>query len=323
MMHMATELAVLAPRAQVIGYTVAGKTGTAYKVEAMATTKINTLRPLPVSRQWASRALSWRVMVDDPTANGHYGGVVAAPIFSQIVSETYWPLSVAHRTRRIKPRSIKTAASRRPCNEIQTMNTRANQLSALQATVLTQVFSALGSYAQQKNTCPATVRKSSRVMPSLPTRLIRSHRTATNTTDAPYVDAAGANGAGAVLARSKPMPAAHDSGVPYRSFNFGGAHCPQLLWQPSDAMRMIAITGTNGPPARKWLRSRFWPNTICRAALWHVGVGFDAGKPASPRRLRLKLHHTSPTCAHKALKPWRWKCPHVLEQGRVNGVTCV
>ncbi len=31
----------------------------------------------------------------------------------------------------------------------QTMNTRANQLSALQATVLTQVLSALGSYAQQ------------------------------------------------------------------------------------------------------------------------------------------------------------------------------
>ena len=34
------------------------------------------------------------VMVDDPTANGHFGGIVAAPIFSQIVSETLRTLSV-------------------------------------------------------------------------------------------------------------------------------------------------------------------------------------------------------------------------------------
>ena len=66
----------------------------------------------------------------------------------------------------------------------QTMNTRANQLSALQATVLTQVLSALGSYAQQKKHLSSDSRKIESGDASLPTRLIRSHRTATNTTDA-------------------------------------------------------------------------------------------------------------------------------------------
>jgi cell division protein FtsI (penicillin-binding protein 3) len=35
------------------------------------------------------------VMVDEPTANGYYGGQVAAPIFSTIVSETLRAMNVA------------------------------------------------------------------------------------------------------------------------------------------------------------------------------------------------------------------------------------
>ena len=94
MMHMATEPGGTAPRAQVIGYTVAGKTGTAYKVEGNGYNKNKYVATFAGLAPVSDPRIVVAVMVDDPAANGHYGGVVAAPIFSQIVSETLRTLSV-------------------------------------------------------------------------------------------------------------------------------------------------------------------------------------------------------------------------------------
>lgn len=94
MMHMATEPGGTAPKAQVIGYTVAGKTGTAYKVEGNGYNKSKYVASFAGLAPVSQPRIVVSVMVDDPSANGHFGGVVAAPIFSQIVSETLRTLSV-------------------------------------------------------------------------------------------------------------------------------------------------------------------------------------------------------------------------------------
>lgn len=84
------ELAVLpggtAPRAQVLGYRVAGKTGTAHKSGVggyQADQYVSSFVGLaPVSNP----RLIMAVMVDEPTAGQYYGGAVAAPVFSAVMS---------------------------------------------------------------------------------------------------------------------------------------------------------------------------------------------------------------------------------------------
>src|SRR5450830_1536786 len=76
-----------AKRAQVAGYRVGGKTGTAYKVEngkyAMPRKYIGSfvgLAPLSAPRFIIA------VMIDEPTGPAHYGGQVAAPAFAAIAT---------------------------------------------------------------------------------------------------------------------------------------------------------------------------------------------------------------------------------------------
>lgn len=95
MMHMATEPGGTAPKAQVIGYTVAGKTGTAYKVEGNGYNKEQYVASFAGIAPMSQPRIVVTVAVDNPTRNGYFGGEVAAPVFSQIVSETLRTLSVA------------------------------------------------------------------------------------------------------------------------------------------------------------------------------------------------------------------------------------
>jgi cell division protein FtsI (penicillin-binding protein 3) len=76
-----------APQAQVAGYRVGGKTGTAYKVEngryAMPRKYIGSfVGMVPMS---APRFII-AVMIDEPTGIYHYGGQVAAPTFAAIAA---------------------------------------------------------------------------------------------------------------------------------------------------------------------------------------------------------------------------------------------
>jgi cell division protein FtsI (penicillin-binding protein 3) len=80
-------------RAQVSGYRVAGKTGTANKIENghYVNKYISSFVGLaPVSNP----RLVVAVMIDEPSADQHFGGMVAAPVFSQIAEGALRALSV-------------------------------------------------------------------------------------------------------------------------------------------------------------------------------------------------------------------------------------
>ena len=83
-----------APKAQTIGYSVGGKSGTAYKQEGKgyATKKYRSwfVGIAPISNPRIIVA----VMVDTPTAGKWYGGDVAAPVFSDLVQQTLRTLGV-------------------------------------------------------------------------------------------------------------------------------------------------------------------------------------------------------------------------------------
>ena len=83
-----------APKAQTIGYSVGGKSGTAYKQEGKgyATKKYRAwfVGIAPISNPRIIVA----VMVDEPSNGKWYGGDVAAPVFSDLVQQTLRTLNV-------------------------------------------------------------------------------------------------------------------------------------------------------------------------------------------------------------------------------------
>ncbi len=82
-----------APLAQVAGYRVAGKTGTAHKlangryVDKYVASFVGFA---PVSHPRIIVA----VMIDEPSNGSYYGGIVAAPVFSSVVGQTLHELNV-------------------------------------------------------------------------------------------------------------------------------------------------------------------------------------------------------------------------------------
>lgn len=82
------ELAVLpggtAPKAQVPGYRVAGKTGTAHKLEGRGYTNKYVSSFVGFAPASAPRLIV-AVMIDEPSAGQHFGGEVAAPVFSAVM----------------------------------------------------------------------------------------------------------------------------------------------------------------------------------------------------------------------------------------------
>ena len=95
--HM-LEMAVLpggtAPKAQVAGYRVAGKTGTAHKLEGRV--YANKYVSSFVGFAPASNPrLVTAVMLDEPGGEQYYGGAVAAPVFSAVMGASLRLLGVA------------------------------------------------------------------------------------------------------------------------------------------------------------------------------------------------------------------------------------
>jgi len=94
MLEMAASASGTAPLAQVPGYRVAGKTGTAHKQEGgrYVNKYISSFVGFaPVS----DPRLVVAVMIDEPSAGKHYGGLVAAPVFSRIVGDALRTLRVS------------------------------------------------------------------------------------------------------------------------------------------------------------------------------------------------------------------------------------
>jgi cell division protein FtsI (penicillin-binding protein 3) len=94
MLQMAATTGGTAPQAQTMGYSVAGKTGTARKQEGKgyADKKYRAffvgLAPVESPR------IVVAVMIDEPTNGAYYGGVVAGPVFSATVQQTLRILGV-------------------------------------------------------------------------------------------------------------------------------------------------------------------------------------------------------------------------------------
>ncbi len=94
MLRLAAGPGGTAPQAQAIGYSVGGKTGTARK---------------QIGKTYSDKYRSWfvglapigqprlvvAVMIDEPSRGSYYGGVVAAPVFSQVVQEGLRQMGVA------------------------------------------------------------------------------------------------------------------------------------------------------------------------------------------------------------------------------------
>ena len=94
MLEMAVQPGGTAPQAQISGYRVAGKTGTALKIEGGA--YVNKYVASFVGFAPASEPrLIVAVMLDEPSAGKHYGGDVAAPVFADVMSGALRTLGVA------------------------------------------------------------------------------------------------------------------------------------------------------------------------------------------------------------------------------------
>jgi cell division protein FtsI (penicillin-binding protein 3) len=93
MLETVTETGGTALNARADGYRVGGKTGTAHKL--VGKTYANKYRAYFVGiAPISAPRIVVAVMIDEPTTGGYYGGVVAAPVFSTIVSETLRTLNV-------------------------------------------------------------------------------------------------------------------------------------------------------------------------------------------------------------------------------------
>ncbi len=93
MLELVTSPGGTAPRAQVPGYRVAGKTGTAHKIEGhayVAKYVSSFVGFAPVSNP----RLVVAVMIDEPSAGQYYGGSVAAPVFSNVTGSALRMLGV-------------------------------------------------------------------------------------------------------------------------------------------------------------------------------------------------------------------------------------
>ena len=93
MLEMAVQPAGTAPKAQVPGYRVAGKTGTAHKLEGHVYTAKFVSSFVGLAPASAPR-LVVAVMIDEPGAGAHYGGDVAAPVFAAVTGAALRMLAV-------------------------------------------------------------------------------------------------------------------------------------------------------------------------------------------------------------------------------------
>jgi cell division protein FtsI (penicillin-binding protein 3) len=83
-----------APRAQVPGYRVGGKTGTAYKVEGGKYVHKYVASFCGIAPMSNPRIIV-AVMLDEPTVGGHFGGSVAGPVFSAVTANALRAMNVA------------------------------------------------------------------------------------------------------------------------------------------------------------------------------------------------------------------------------------
>jgi len=95
MMETVTSAVGSGKRARIPGYRVAGKTGTAHKVGASGYLGTSYRALFAGVAPAENPRLAVVVVIDEPTAGGHYGGEVAAPAFAKVTADALRLLNVA------------------------------------------------------------------------------------------------------------------------------------------------------------------------------------------------------------------------------------
>jgi cell division protein FtsI (penicillin-binding protein 3) len=85
MLEMVAQPGGTATQAQISGYRVAGKTGTAHKLEGNGYAKNRYLSTFGGYAPASSPRFVIAVMLDEPSAGKYFGGAVAAPVFSRVM----------------------------------------------------------------------------------------------------------------------------------------------------------------------------------------------------------------------------------------------
>ncbi len=121
MMEMAVLPGGTAPRAQVPGYRVAGKTGTAHKAEAGAYAEHKYVSSFVGFGPVADPRFIVAVMIDEPAGAKYYGGDIGAPVFASVMGAALRMMSVppdAPQTLQLTASPEKTPA-RPPAKEVE------------------------------------------------------------------------------------------------------------------------------------------------------------------------------------------------------------
>ncbi len=84
MLELAVQPGGTGPRARIVGWRVAGKTGTAHKLENGAYAADKYLSSFVGFAPASAPRLVIAVMIDEPSGQ-YYGGAVAAPVFAQVM----------------------------------------------------------------------------------------------------------------------------------------------------------------------------------------------------------------------------------------------
>jgi len=94
MLELVTQSGGTAPRAQIPGYRVAGKTGTAHKLGPGGYQADKYVSSFVGMAPASDPRLIMAVMIDEPSNGKHFGGTVAAPVFSAVMSGTLRMLAI-------------------------------------------------------------------------------------------------------------------------------------------------------------------------------------------------------------------------------------
>ncbi|HEY5928933.1 MAG TPA: penicillin-binding transpeptidase domain-containing protein, partial [Burkholderiales bacterium] len=86
MLEMVTQPGGTATRAQVAGFRVAGKTGTAQKLEGNGYAADRYISSFVGFAPASQPRVVIAVMIDEPSGKHYYGGEVAAPVFSNVMA---------------------------------------------------------------------------------------------------------------------------------------------------------------------------------------------------------------------------------------------
>ena len=103
MLEAAVQPSATGPRARIMGWRVAGKTGTAHKQENGGYAPDKYLSSFVGLAPVSAPRLVIAVMIDEPSAGQHYGGTVAAPVFAQVMQGALRLLGVPHDAPLIAP----------------------------------------------------------------------------------------------------------------------------------------------------------------------------------------------------------------------------